>query len=147
MKKNYKRIFAFGVILIVFSIIITGCKSKNNLAESEKTNAELLLESQAEVSALKGETAELKRINEELLSQNDNLDKQNKELQKKLTQALSEKSDITTQDQVMTDLMYIYKLYKSGKATDALVKIKKIEPMGFDDITLAFYEMLKDVLE
>lgn len=143
MKNICKRILSFSVAVILCLIVMTGCGSKKNSAENEKTSQEML----AEISALKGETAELKRINKELESQNDNLEKENKELQTKLTQEMSDKSDITTQDQVMSDLMNIYKLYKSGKTSDASAKIKKIEPMGFDDETLAFYEVLKDVLE
>lgn len=146
MRGNNKRSLAFCIVVIICLMTIAGCSPKTNLKENNKTTEDLLLESQVEVSSLKGETAELKRINKELQSRNESLEKENDELQTKLTQVLSEKSDITTQDQVMLDLMYIYKLYKSGKMSDALSKIKKIEPMGFDDVTLAFYEMLKDVL-
>ena len=140
MKKNYKRILAIGVVLIVCLMTITGCTSKKKLKEAETTYQNLLAESQAALSALEKEAAEVKSKNEEL-------EKENKELQTNLTRVLSDKSDITTRDQVMTDLMDIYSLYQSGKNDEALEKIKKIEPIGFDDETLAFYELLKDVLE
>lgn len=140
MKGKNKRVLLFVMSLLICSVAISGCTTQKNLKESESVYQEKLKESQAVLSILEEETAELKRKNEEL-------EKENKELQTKLTQVLSEKSDITTRDQAMSDLIDIYELYKSGKAKEAAEKIKKIEPMGFDDVTLAYYEILKDILE
>lgn len=140
MKNKYKRILLFVIVLCIFSMAIAGCASETKMEESEKSYQEMLEKCQVALSALEEKTAELK-------TQKENLEKENKELQTKLTQALSEKSDITTQSQAMADLMDIYSVYKSGKTTEALEKIKMIEPMGFDDETLAFYEILKNILE
>ncbi len=140
MKNKYKQVFSLGVVLIFSLLTITGCASKKNLAENESTYQKLLSESQTKVAALEKELAEREVEKEEL-------EKENSELQAKLTQILSDKSNVTTLNQAMADLMDIYRLYKSGKNDEAFGKIKKIEPMGFDDEALAFYEILKDVLE
>lgn len=140
MKNNYKCILLFSVVLLICAMAITGCVSKKELENGETTYQDMLKESRETLKILEKETAELKKKNEEL-------EEENKELQTKLTQALSEKSDMTTHSQALADLIDIYELYKSGKANDAAAKLKKIEPMGFDDATLAYYEILKDVFE
>lgn len=142
MKKNNKRNLLFEVVLTicVVLIVITGCTSNKKPDENEIAYQDMLKESQETLKNLEEENVELKREKEEL-------EKENKELQTKLTQALSEKSDMTTHGQALADLTDIYDLYKSGKTNDAAAKLKKIEPMGFDDATLAYYEILKDVLE
>ncbi len=142
MKNKNKRILLFGVVLTIclVLIVITGCEFHKKTDDNETTYQDMLNESQETLKILEKENAELKNKNKELGNENN-------ELQTKLTQAMSEKSDMTTHGQALADLIDIYELYKSGKTNDATAKLKKIEPMGFDDATLAYYEILKDVLE
>ncbi len=133
MKKNFNRILVYMMALhiCVYSIVITGC-TLHKKTENESLHQNRLEESRETIKILEQENMELK--------------KENKDLQKKLTQAMSEKSKIITHGQALTDMINIYELYKSGMKSEAADEFKKIEPMGFDDSTLAYYEILKDVL-
>lgn len=135
MKKNNKRIFLFNIVLLVSvsSFVITGCTTRKKTEDNEIVYKNIIEEKQEAFKNLEEENAELK--------------KENKELQTKLTQALSEKSEQATLGQALSDLIDIYELYKSGNKEKAIEKLKKIEPMGFDDATLAYYKILKDLLK
>lgn len=135
MRKNYKGILKCVVVVFVCVALsmIAGCTDHKKTADNESAYQNEIKESHAALKILEEKNAEL--------------EKENKELQTKLTQAMSEKSDMTTQGQALADLVNIYEIYKSGKTDNALEKFNKIEPMGFDDATLAYYEILKDVLE
>ena len=134
MRKNYRGILrCFAVIFVCVALsVIAGCANNKKTYDNESTYQNEIKESQATIKILEDKNAEL--------------EKENKELQNRLTQAMSEKSDMTTQGQALADLINIYEIYNSGKTDDALEKFYKIEPMGFDDATLAYYEILKDVL-
>ncbi len=135
MKKNNKRIFLFNIVLLVCVslFVITGCTPHKKTDDNEISYKNMFEENQQALKFLEEENAELKEEN--------NL------LQTKLAQALSEKSDITTHNQALADLIDIYELYKFGNKDEASKNFKKIEPMGFDDATLAYYKILKDILE
>ncbi len=135
MKKNNKRIFLFAIVLLVCVslIVITGCTPRKKTDDNEIIYKNMIEESRQAIKILEEENAELK--------------KENKDLQTKLIQAMSEKSEQATQGQALSDLIDIYELYKSGNTGDASKNLKKIEPMGFDDATLAYYKILKDILE
>ena len=135
MKKNYKRIFVYGLAMMicVIVIVIMGILSQKKSDAYENQYQTLLTENQSSIKILEEKIV--------------HLEKENSELQKKLNNISSFESDVTTQSQALSDLVDIYKDFREGKVQEAKKTFKKIEPMGFDDPTLAYYEILKYVLE
>ncbi len=134
MSKNYKKLYGYAVIMVicVLVIVLVACLSENRLEGYQTEYENALTMNQKQIQLLEEEIAKLS--------------KENSELQKKLEENMSLGSDLVTGQQTMSDLKDIYELYKSGKSKDAKKQFSKIEPIGFDDATLAYYEILRDLL-
>ncbi len=134
MSKKYKKLYGYAIIMVicVLVIVLVACLSENRLEGYQTEYENALTLNQKQIQLLEEEIAKLS--------------KENSELQKKLEENMSLGSDLVTGQQTMSDLKDIYELYKSGKAKDAKKQFSKIEPIGFDDATLAYYEILRDLL-
>jgi len=135
MKRDYKKVYIYGIIMLacVIVIVIIGLLSEKKISGYEADYQNLITANQNSIRILEEENTELKR--------------RNKELEEQLSDALLFKSDVETVNQAMNDLKDIYDDYKAGKLDKAKDAFKKIEPMGFDDTSLMYYEILKDLLE
>ncbi len=135
MKKNYKKLYGYAIIMVacVLVIVLMAALSENRLEGYQTEYEEAMTAGQKQIHMLE----------EEIVS----LTKENSELKKEVEKYQSMGSDLVTGQQVMSDLKDIYEMYKSGKVQDAKKQFNKIEPMGFDDYTLAYYEVLKDLLK
>lgn len=135
MKKDYRRVLIYGLVMLacVIVIVIMGILSQKKIDGYEDEYQNLVTANQNSIRTLEEKIAEL--------------EKENKALQKQVNDISSQESDITTQTQVLSDLKDIFEAFKAGKTEEAKNTFKKIEPMGFDDSTLAYYELLKYVLE
>lgn len=149
-KNDNRRVFLYGVImllcvaLIVVIGLLTGPGSGENSIEGqnvieEKQNNIRMLEEK--VSALESEVESLKVEKNKYIAQVNSLTEQ---LQSKPLN--TDESDTATYEQAFADLKNIYQTFKAGKVDEAKAAFVKIEPMGYDDATLAYYEILKDIL-
>ncbi len=134
MKKNYKKIFGEAIVLAacVLIIVLIACISENRLEGYQEEYEKGMTLSQAQVEKLEAKI--------------EVLEDEKAELQKKLDESLQASADAVTNQQALSDLKDIYETYKSGKTAEAKKQFKKIEPMGFDDATLSYYELLSDIL-
>ncbi len=135
MEKNYKRILGYALIMVisVLIIVLMACLSENRLENFQEQYQENMTISEKQVL--------------ELENQIDRLEKENGELKEKLEKNMTITSDVVTSQQALSDLKDIYQKYKSGKVPEARADLEKIEPMGFDDATLSYYELLSDILK
>ncbi len=148
MQKNYKKIYGYGLIMVVcvLVIVLIAALSENRLDGYQDKYEETMTAGQKQIELLEGEIAELSEKNSELEKRNAELEEENQEIKRMLENSQGIGSDLVTAQQAMSDLKDIYKKYKSGKVTEAKRQFGKIEPMGFDDATLSYYEVLKDLL-
>ncbi|MBR5615014.1 MAG: hypothetical protein IKT39_06060 [Clostridia bacterium] len=135
MKKNYKRIFGYAFIMIicVIAIVLMACLSENRL-EGYQTEYE---------TAINGHQRQIEALEKEIL----NLSNENAELKKKIDMTSSLQSELETGSQAMNDMKELFELFKSGSRDEARKEFAKIEPIGFDDVSLAYYELLKEYLK
>ncbi len=135
MKRDYKRVCIYGIIMLlcVVVIVVVGWLSQKKIDVQQIEYQNLITANQNSIRTLEEKIAEL--------------EKENKELKEQISQSMMLQSDVTTSNQAFADLEEIYDMFKDGKKEQARTAFKKIEPMGFDDATLAYYEILKDMLE
>ncbi len=135
MKRDYKRVCVYGIIMLlcVVVIVVIGCLSQKKIDVQEIEYQNLITANQNSIRTLE----------EKIVT----LEKENKDLKEQLSQSMMLQSDITTSNQALADLKEIYDTFKNGKEGQARATFKKIETMGFDDAALAYYEILKDMLE
>ena len=134
MKKNYKKLYGYAIIMIacVLVIVLIAALSENRLDGYKGEYEEAMTVGQKQIRMLE----------EEIVA----LTKENSELKRKIEKSQNISSELVTAQQAMSDLKDIYEIYKQGDAEDAKNRFEQIEPIGFDDLTLNYYEILKDVL-
>ena len=134
MQKNYKKLYGYAIIMVVCVLIIVliAALSDNRLKGYQTEYEEEMTAGQKQIEMLEEQIA--------------TLSEENSELKKEIAQAQKLGSDLVTVQQAMSDLKDIYQMYKSGNETEAKAIFDKIEPMGFDDATLDYYQVLKDLL-
>ncbi len=134
MSKNYKKLYGYAIIMVVcvLVIVLVAALSENRIEGYQTEYENSLTITQKQIQSLEEEISRLS--------------KENSELQEKIDKNMSLGSDLITGQQALSDLKDIYELYKSGKADEAKEQLSKIEPIGFDDGTLMYYEILKDLL-
>lgn len=134
MKENYKKLYGYAIIMIVcvLIIVLVVALSDNRLKGYQTEYEEEMTTGQKQIQMLEDQIVALSE--------------ENAELKKELAQSQKLGSDLVTAEQAMSDLKDIYQMYKSGKGEEAKALFDKIEPMGFDDATLDYYEVLKDLL-
>ena len=135
MEKNYKRIFGYALIMVIIVLIIVliACLSESRLENFQEQYQENITINQKQVLELENKI--------------ERLEKENSKLKEKLEKNLTITSDVVTSQQALSDLKDIYQKYKAGKVAEARTDLDKIEPMGFDDATLSYYELLSDILK
>ena len=135
MEKNYKRIFGYALIMVisVLIIVLIACLSESRLENFQEQYQENITINQKQVLELENKI--------------ERLEKENSKLKEKLEKNLTITSDVVTSQQALSDLKDIYQKYKAGKVAEARTDLDKIEPMGFDDATLSYYELLSDILK
>lgn len=134
MKKNYKRIYAYAIVMLlcVLAIVLIACLSENRL-DSYRTEYEQMLSiNEKKIISLEEDIVELSE--------------KNAELEEKAKEAERLLSDIQTGQQALSDMTDIFDLWKAGKKSDARQQFSKIETAGFDDANLAYYELLDALL-
>ncbi len=135
VNKNYKKLYGYVIIMVVCVLIIVlmAAISKNRIDEYKGEYLKQLDENQTRIQELEKQIADLTD--------------QNQQLKKELEKGQSLGSDLVTLQQAMSDLRSIYQTYKSGNAAEAKKQLDKIEPIGFDDTTLSYYEVLCDLIK
>lgn len=134
MKKNYKKVYGYGLIMVVcvILIVLVACLSETRL-DSFQAEYELQMTGhQKQVELLEKQIVELTE--------------KNRELEEKLQKTAALESELETGNQALNDLIDIFDQYKDGDKAAAKEKFSKIEPIGFDDTALAYYQLLKDFL-
>ncbi len=120
------------MIACVLIIVLVAALSENRLEGYQTEYEEAMTAGQKQIQMLE----------EEIVT----LTQKNKELEKEITELKKSTSDLVTAEQAYTDLKDIYDMYKSGRVTEAKKQLGKIEPMGYNDATMNYYEVLKDLL-
>ncbi len=135
MKKNYRRIFGYALIMCICAMILVigACLSENRLENYQEQYNENMTLSQQQILKLQEQVK--------------TLETEKAELEKTLDDKMSLGSDLVTSQQALSDLKDIYQIYKSGNKDKAKKQFAKIEPLGFDDATLSYYEILSDLLK
>ena len=135
MKKNYKRIFGYAIILGVCALlmVLVTFLSENRFEDFEEQYQNDLTLSQKQIIGLE--------------EQIEKLEKENAKLKMEVGRSESLGSDLVTSQQAISDLKEIYEKYKSGDVKSAKAELQKIEPIGFDDASLAYYQILIDVVK
>ncbi len=135
MKKNYKRIFGYAIILGVCALLMVGfaCLSENRLEDFEEQYKNDLTLNQKQILGLE--------------QQIEMLEEENARLKEAIGKSESLGSDLVTSQQAISDLKEIYEKYKAGETEVAKAELKKIEPLGFDDASLAYYQILIDIVK
>lgn len=135
MKKDFKKVFGYGLIMIiaVLVIVIIACLSESRVDDAHETYKSVLSENASVIETLEKEKAEL----------------ENKiaELEKTLENSMDIQAKLDRHNQVMSDLTEVYNFIKEGKNGLAADRLKVIEPVGFDDGELAFYEALRNMVK
>lgn len=134
MKKNYKKIYGYALVMIVcvLVIVLIACLSENRLEGYQSEYEQTITGNQKQIETLEAEVARLSN--------------ENAELQKQLDKAMTLGADLVTSQQAMSDMKDIFETYKSGDVKSAKDAYRKIEPIGFDDSTLAYFELLGELL-
>lgn len=135
MKKDYRRVLVYGLIMLacVVVIVIIGVLSDNKIEGYENDYQKLVETSQNSIRILEEDLAVLK--------------KENKDLKEKIEKVMTLEGDVATLGQAFADLREIFEEYRDGNVDEARKRFEKIEPMGFDDKTLCYYEALKELFE
>ena len=135
LKKNYKKLFGYAIVMVVCVLIIVlmACLSENRLEGYENEYEQSILASQKQVDLLEEKIVGLT---------NENL-----ELKKQLEKTSGLESDLVTSQQALSDMKDIFEMYKDGDLSSAKKAYGKIEPIGFDDSTLAYFELLGELLK
>ncbi len=135
LKKNYKKLFGYAVVMVVcvFIIVLMACLSENRLEGYENEYEQSILATQKQIDVLE----------EKLV----NLTNENLELKKQLEKNSGLESDLVTSQQALSDMKDIFEMYKTGDLSSAKKAYEKIEPIGFDDSTLAYFELLGELLK
>lgn len=135
LKKNYKKLFGYAIVMLVCVLIIVlmACLSENRLEGYETEYEESILASQKQIEVLEEKIVELTN--------------ENFELKKQLEKNSGLESDLVTAQQALSDMKDIFEMYKGGDLSSAKKAYEKIEPIGFDDSTLAYFELLGELLK
>ncbi len=149
-KNNNKRVFLYGVIMLlcVAIIVIVGLVTGSGIGENNIEGQNLIDEKQNNIRLLEEKVSALEKEVESLKVEKNKYIAQVNSLTEQLdnTSLNTEASDAATHAQAFADLKNIYNTFKAGKVDEAKAAFVKIEPMGYDDATLAYYEILKDLL-
>lgn len=134
MKKNYKKVYGYGLIMMVcvILIVLVACLSETRLDTFQQEYESQITGHQKQVELLEKQIVELTE--------------KNRELEEKLQKTAALESELETGNQALNDLIDIFDQYKDGNKAEAKEKFSKIEPIGFDDTALAYYQLLKDFL-
>ena len=134
MKKNYKKVYGYGLIMVVcvILIVLVACLSETRLDSFQKEYELQITGHQEQVELLEKQIVELTE--------------KNRELEEKLQKTAALESELETGNQALNDLIDIFDQYKAGDKAAAKGKFSKIEPIGFDDTALAYYRLLKEFL-
>lgn len=135
MKRDYKKVLLYGLTMLacVALILVIAIVSDNKIDGYESNYQSLVKVSESNIKMLEKEI--------------DVLEKENKDLKEKLKKSMTLESDVATLGQIFADLREIFELYQDGNVEEAREKFEKIEPMGFDDKTLCYYEALKELMK
>lgn len=120
------------MIVCVILVVFVACLSENRLDDYQSEYKRTATGYLTQIEALE---EEVKALTEE-----------NGELERKVRENDALSSKLETGNQALSDMKEIYELYKSGSQSEARTRFSKIEPIGFDDASLAYYELLKDFL-
>lgn len=136
-----RKIIGYALIMIFFVglIVLIGILSDNKLDTRQEEYEKEIIGTQIQIEALEKKIADLSAENEELKKSLEAEKKQNDE-------NVELQSKLETSSQALSGLKDIYDLYKSGSKSQAKDLLSKIEPIGFDDASLAYYELLKDFI-
>lgn len=135
MKKNIKKLYVYGLIMIVCVIVIVliAWMSDTRVNNYQSEYETQLTARQSEIDVLQKRIAELEDKNSEL-------EKTNKE-------NIDALAKLDKYSQTMNDLTEVYKLFKDGKEEEAKNLFSQLDTTGYDDGALAFYEILKEILQ
>lgn len=135
LKKNYKKLFGYGIVMLVcvFIIVLMACLSESRIEGYENEYEQSILATQKQIDVLEEKIVTLT---------NENL-----ELKKQIEKTSGLESDLVTSQQALSDMKDIFEMYKKGDVSLAKDAYKKIEPIGFDDSTLAYFELLGELLK
>ena len=135
LKKNYKKLFGYAIVMVVcvFIIVLMACLSENRLEGYENEYEQSILATQKQIDVLEEKIV--------------NLTNENLELKKQLEKNSVLESDLVTFQQALSDMRDIFEMYKTGNLSSAKKAYEKIEPIGFDDSTLAYFELLGELLK
>lgn len=135
MKKNYKKLFGYGIVMVacVFIIVLMACLSEGRREEDKNEYEQSILATQKQMEVLEEKIV--------------NLTNENLELKKQLEKTSGLESDLVTSQQALSDMKDIFEMYKKGDVNSAKTAYEKIEPIGFDDSSLAYFELLGELLK
>ncbi len=147
MKRN-KMIFVYGLIMLVCValIVVVGLATGPSVGQDSDKGQNAIDEKQNSIRLLEERVAELEKENAALKDEVKKISEERDALAKENQQLYTSESKTVTMEQALADLKDIYEKYKAGDIAEAKADFGKIEPMGYDEATLAYYEILNDIL-
>jgi len=140
--KSNKMVFVYGLIMlacVVVMIVIGFATSPEHDSESSPEGQNLIDEKQNNVRLLEEKVSELEGEIETLKVEKNKYIGRIEELEQQIQNQPSE----TT----VAELKTIFETYKSGAVDEAKEAFEQLDPTGYDEVSLAYYEILKEVIE
>lgn len=134
MKKDFKRLYTYGLIMIVCVIIIVifAWLSSTKLESSQADYEDKLMQNRTQIEDLEKRIADL--------------EDEKYKLEKEVKKNTDAQAKLDVANQALNDLTEVFKLIEAGDLDTAKEKFGKIETGGFDDAALAFYGALNSIL-
>lgn len=131
MKKDFKRLYTYGLIMIICVIAIVIIAAMSQL-ESTQAIEDKLTQNLTQIENLEKRIADL--------------EEEKHELEKKLSKNSEAEAKLEKAEQSLNDLTEIYKLAEAGELEKAKEKLDGMDTNGFSDAALAFYGALDEIL-
>lgn len=134
MKKDFKKLYTYGLIMIVCVIIIVifAWLSSSKLESSQADYESRLMQNRNQIEELEKRIADL--------------EDEKYKLEKEVKKNTDAQAKLDAANQALNDLTEVFKLIEAGDTETAKEKFSKIETNGFDDAALAFYGALSSIL-
>lgn len=130
MKRDYKKLYIYAAVMLVcvLLIVLIACLSESRIDSYQTEYENMITASQGEISELEKQVAKLENENDELREMNE--------------ECMTAQAKLDKQNQVMNELVEIYRLAKDGKKDAAKEKYSCIDTAGYDDAALALWEII-----
>lgn len=135
MKRDYKKLYIYAAVMLVsvLLIVLIACLSESRIDSYQMEYENMITASQGEIGKLEKKVAKLESENHELRESNE--------------VSMTAQATLDKQNQVMNELVGIYRLAKDGKTAEAKEAYEHIDTGGYDDAALALWEIIGEYIK